>query len=150
MIDRLAAPDDRTWRALEPAVASLLGALLSPTVDWTFAVLFLLVAVGYGLVLSLAALAVEEFSFHRYRRPRDLMTAFAAAVAENLGHRQLTALWPVRGIRDAVRGGKATWGEMTRVGFGTTPDHGAGAVGPAPLTGSISGAAEVWTDAARR
>ena len=88
-------------------------------VDVGFALLFAAVALGYGLLLSLAALTVEEFSFHRYRRWRDLGGGLVAAVAENFGYRQLHAWWRLQGLVAALRARPAAWGTMARIGFGT-------------------------------
>jgi cellulose synthase/poly-beta-1,6-N-acetylglucosamine synthase-like glycosyltransferase len=143
----LALPFYLLFELLAPVVelfglVALGGGLLLGAIDWSFAVLFLLVALGYGLALSFVALVVEEYSFHRYHGWRDLALALAAAVVENLGYRQLTAVWRLRGLADAVRGGKATWGQMTRVGF-TTAEKG----GPVPQAGPVLRAGEVLTDA---
>ncbi|PVZ14575.1 glycosyltransferase family 2 protein [Actinomycetospora cinnamomea] len=121
-------------------VALLLGLLLG-AIDWTFAVLFFLVAVGYGVVLSLVALVVEEYSFHRYRGWRDLAAALGATVVENLGYRQVTAWWRLRGLADSLLRRRARWGQMTRKGFTATP-HATGA-GPVPDTGPVLGPTEV-------
>jgi ABC-type transport system involved in cytochrome bd biosynthesis fused ATPase/permease subunit len=142
----LALPFYLLFELLAPVVElvgllALAGGLLLGAIDWSFAVLFFLVALGYGLALSFVALVVEEYSFHRYRRWRDLAVALAAAVVENLGYRQLTAVWRLRGLADALRGGKATWGQMTRVGF-TTAEQG----GPVPQAGPVLRAGEVLTD----
>ncbi len=82
------------------------------------ALALLLVAYAYAVLVSLAALAVEEFSYHRYGRWRDLLVAALSAVAENLGYRQLTALWRVQGLWQALARREAQWGVMTRSGFG--------------------------------
>jgi cellulose synthase/poly-beta-1,6-N-acetylglucosamine synthase-like glycosyltransferase len=88
-----------------------------------FAILFALFAIGYGVFLSVAALAIEEFSFHRYHRWKDLGVGIAAALLENLGYRQLHALWRLRGLIDATRRREVGWGAMTRAGFTTaTPE----------------------------
>jgi cellulose synthase/poly-beta-1,6-N-acetylglucosamine synthase-like glycosyltransferase len=86
-------------------------------VDVAFALKFMLVAYGYALVVTLTALLVEEFSFRRYHRWADLFTVLAAAVVENIGYRQLTSWWRVRGLIGALRGTRHVWGTMTRVGF---------------------------------
>jgi cellulose synthase/poly-beta-1,6-N-acetylglucosamine synthase-like glycosyltransferase len=99
-------------------LAVLLG-LAFGLVDWTFGVLFLLVAVGYGVFLSVAALTVEEFTFHRYPRWRDLGVALVAAVLENVGYRQLHAWWRFRGLLATLRGQPRHWGAMPRAGFET-------------------------------
>jgi cellulose synthase/poly-beta-1,6-N-acetylglucosamine synthase-like glycosyltransferase len=120
----LGMPYYLAFEALAPVVelggflAVLLG-LAFGLVDWTFGVLFLLVAVGYGVFLSLAALTVEEFTFHRYPRWRDLAVAFAAAVLENVGYRQLHAWWRLRGLVAMLRRRTGHWGAMPRAGFDT-------------------------------
>jgi hypothetical protein len=67
------------------ALSILLGLVNMP-----FALVFAGVAFGYGMFVSVSALAVEEFSFHRYRRWRDLLVAVGAAVFENIGYRSST------------------------------------------------------------
>ena len=81
-----------------------------------FVVAFLMVAFGFGVALSVAAVGLEELSFRRYPRLRDVMQLFALAVAENFGYRQLTTFWRVRGMISALRRKKG-WGAMSRKGF---------------------------------
>jgi cellulose synthase/poly-beta-1,6-N-acetylglucosamine synthase-like glycosyltransferase len=97
-----------------PAV--LLGLALG-VVSAEFALLFAAVALLYGVALSVAAMLVEEMSFRKYRRWRDLWIGIAAAVAENVGYRQLHSWWRLKGLVAAVRGSEAPWGEMPRIGF---------------------------------
>jgi cellulose synthase/poly-beta-1,6-N-acetylglucosamine synthase-like glycosyltransferase len=85
--------------------------------DASMALLLLAVSLGYSFLLTVVALAMEEFSFHRYRRRRDLVAALAAATLENLGYRHLTAWWRVVGTYQALRVTPAEWGAMTRTGF---------------------------------
>ena len=105
------------------AVGALVGlhalGVVGALVDPTLAILLLAVSWGYSVLLTLAALALEEFSFRRYQRRRDLFTALAAAVIENLGYRQITAWWRVRGTFQALRSTAPEWGTMTRTGFAT-------------------------------
>jgi len=52
------------------------------------------------------------------------------AVLENLGYRQLTVWWRLRGVLSYLRGKKA-WGKMTRTGFESANDiQGTRPVGP--------------------
>ncbi len=81
-----------------------------------FVVLFLMVAFGFGVALSIAAVGLEELSFRRYPRLSDVMRLFGLAVAENFGYRQLSTYWRVRGMFSALRRKKG-WGAMTRKGF---------------------------------
>jgi cellulose synthase/poly-beta-1,6-N-acetylglucosamine synthase-like glycosyltransferase len=98
-------------------VAVPLG-ILTGTVNMSYVWVFLLVAYAYAILVSVAAVCVEEFTFHTYRRWRDLGLLLAAGVVENLWFRQLTAWWRVRGLVRAIRGGSYEWGSMTRTGFG--------------------------------
>jgi cellulose synthase/poly-beta-1,6-N-acetylglucosamine synthase-like glycosyltransferase len=97
------------------AVLGFSFGLLSPG----FAALFFTVALGYGVLLSVMALLVEEMSYHRYERWRDLGAALVAAVVENIGFRQLHSWWRLQGLWQAMRGGTLDWGVMTRTGFTT-------------------------------
>jgi hypothetical protein len=69
------------------------------------------------MVISLTALLLEEISFHRYPRWRDLGIGFCAAVLENVGYRQALAVFQLRGIWATLRKRQAVWGQMTREGF---------------------------------
>jgi cellulose synthase/poly-beta-1,6-N-acetylglucosamine synthase-like glycosyltransferase len=86
-------------------------------VDVGFAWRFALVAYGYGLLVSLVALFIEEVSFHRYPRWTDMLRGVVAAVLENFGYRQLLAVWQVIGAAGAWHGRQAVWGTMHRTGF---------------------------------
>lgn len=92
-------------------VSLLLGAV-SPL----FAVAFLMAAVIYGIALSLAAVLLEEISFRRYERFRDLLKLMGLAILENFGYRQLTTYWRAKGIWSYLRKVE-TWGKMERKGF---------------------------------
>ncbi|WP_040155640.1 glycosyltransferase family 2 protein [Mobilicoccus massiliensis] len=95
--------------------------LVFGVVDPVYALLFLVLAYGYALLVSCASLAIEELTFHKYTRWRDLVVALAASIAENVGYRQLTAWWRCEGLVAGIRGTKAEWGTMTRTGFDDTP-----------------------------
>lgn len=85
-------------------------------VDVVFAQLFFLTAVAYGALISVMAVLLEEVSFRRYPRVRDLLMLAAFGVLENFGYRQLTTWWRLRGTIDFVRG-RQGWGHMARKGF---------------------------------
>lgn len=94
----------------------VLISLLLGAVSLQFAVAFFAVAFVFGIVLSVAAVALEEFSFRRYRRFSDLLRLFMTAVIENFGYRQLTTFWRMRGLYTYLRRVKS-WGSMERKGF---------------------------------
>ncbi len=85
-------------------------------VNTEFALLFLGVAIGFGTLLSVWAIVLEEFSFKRYRRARDTWRLIGFAVIEGLGYRQMTVIFRLLGFWNFVRGVES-WGRMTREGF---------------------------------
>ena len=98
----------------------LASVLLSWALGWTdaaFAVAFLTFSVLLGMVLSLCAVLLEEFSFHRYPRWSDLARMASYALIENVGYRQMNTLFRCLGLWDYLRERK-DWGAMTRVGLG--------------------------------
>jgi len=96
----------------------ILGLLLN-AIDWPFAILFFLTAYGLGAVLTFMALVLEEMNFHRYHTFGDRVMLVVWALLENLGYRQLTVIWRLKGMWNYVRGSQK-WGTMERKGFTTT------------------------------
>jgi cellulose synthase/poly-beta-1,6-N-acetylglucosamine synthase-like glycosyltransferase len=84
--------------------------------DVPFALLFLLVAWGSGMILSVWGIALEEVGFRRYRRPADLARLLLYALLENFGYRQLTVWFRLRAFWSAARY-RHVWGRMTPPGF---------------------------------
>jgi cellulose synthase/poly-beta-1,6-N-acetylglucosamine synthase-like glycosyltransferase len=70
-----------------------------------------------GTLLSTTVVAVEEFTFHRYRTGRDLLALLAAGVLENVGYRQVHAFYRLQGLLFAVTRRKPVWTAMPRTGF---------------------------------
>jgi cellulose synthase/poly-beta-1,6-N-acetylglucosamine synthase-like glycosyltransferase len=97
---------------------SLLLGIVSPV----FTTAFLLVAIGFGTALSIAAVALEELTFRRYPRFSDLLRLFLLAVVENLGFRQLITYWRARGIISWFWR-REEWGRMERKGFTQRDPH---------------------------
>lgn len=100
-------------------LAAIGTGLILGIVDPGLAILVAAAALGYGLMLGLAAICVEELTYRRYRRWRDLALVIAAAFVEQAGPRQLQAYWRLQGIWSAVRSQEATWEPLARTGFGT-------------------------------
>jgi cellulose synthase/poly-beta-1,6-N-acetylglucosamine synthase-like glycosyltransferase len=101
-----------------PAVVAwwLLGDLSA-----VFVVAFLVVAILLGVVLSLAALTLEEHSFRRHRDGRDIVRLVGFSVVENVGYRQIVSFWRFVAFFDLVRR-RGDWGEMRRKGFTTVAE----------------------------
>jgi cellulose synthase/poly-beta-1,6-N-acetylglucosamine synthase-like glycosyltransferase len=119
----LALPYYVLFELLAP-VLELVGAVLGPLalvtglLEPTQALAVMLAVYAYAMFVSVAALAVEEFSFHRYGRWRDLAVSLGVALVENVGYRQLTAWWRLQGLWAGLRRREHVWGVMTRQGFG--------------------------------
>jgi len=77
---------------------------------------FLFIAVGFGLLLSVSGLLLEEMTFHLYPRGRHLLMLIGAVVLENLGYRQLNSVWRLIGLFRWMFRSRAHWGEMKRKG----------------------------------
>ena len=117
----IAVPFYTFGEALAPLVEVLgyvitVAGLALGVVNVGFALLFMLVAWGYGMLLSLWAVVLEEASFRRYRRLGDLLRLVAFATLENFGYRQRTVWWRLKAFFTVWRY-QHVWGEMTRTGF---------------------------------
>jgi cellulose synthase/poly-beta-1,6-N-acetylglucosamine synthase-like glycosyltransferase len=103
----------------------------------SYAWAFLLASLGYGILVNIFAVLVGAWKFRigladrlqrgllPFERRRDVFILLAYAVMENLGFRQLTVYWRLRGLWDAWRG-KTGWEKFDRVGFRPreAPGHG--------------------------
>jgi len=98
-------------------IFTLLGLLLG-VISPEIAALFFIVSVGFGMLLSISAVLLEQFTARRYPAARDVLQLVWVAVLENLGFRQLLTFWRAQGLIDVIRRKKG-WGAMERRGFGT-------------------------------
>lgn len=119
------------------ALILLPAGLILGAVDVTFAWQLAIAAYVYGFIVTLAATTTEELCFPRYHRWSDIGVMIVAAAIENVGYRQLVAVWQVMGIVDAIRRRKSGWGTMTRTGFGKAAEVPDDSGGPTvPTSGS--------------
>lgn len=122
VVGMLALPFYLFFELLAPLV-ELSGLVLVPlsvligAVNVDFLWKFLLAAYAYAAVVSLVSVAVEEYAFHRFTRWNDVWGAVVGVVAENLGYRQFTAWWRLRGMWDALHRAPQVWTPLTRAGF---------------------------------
>lgn len=110
------------FEALGPAV-EVLGYALLPAfyflglLNPPFALLFLLLALGYGVLLTHLAVGVETLLLRRYPRLRERLLLLALALLEVLGYRQVLA-WERFLATFQVLRKRGVWGEMRRKGVG--------------------------------
>ncbi len=103
-------------------VVELVGYLLTGfglafgLVDVEIALLFFAAALGYGMLLTVWAVILDEVTFRTYPRHRDFARMLLFAFLEPFGYRQLTVIWRLRSFWSAFRR-HTHWGEMRRTGF---------------------------------
>jgi cellulose synthase/poly-beta-1,6-N-acetylglucosamine synthase-like glycosyltransferase len=115
----LAVPFYVLFELLGPLVEAVglvvfVAAALLGVIAWPEAGVFMLLALSLGLLLSISAIMLEEFSFPMYRKPRELALLYAAAVLENFGYRQLTVWWRLKGFVRWLGGRRHRWETITR------------------------------------
>jgi cellulose synthase/poly-beta-1,6-N-acetylglucosamine synthase-like glycosyltransferase len=103
-------------------LASVLLAAGLGLLDVGTAVVMVGLALAVGTLLSTTTIAVEEFTFHRYRRGRDLLSLVAAGALENVGFRQVHAWFRLRGLIAALTRRTPVWTAMPRTGFSTAAE----------------------------
>lgn len=123
-IGMIAAPYYFFLEVLGPVIEFLgyltfITALLLGTASMPYVLAFLAVAFALGISISFAAVGLEELSFRRYPRMRDLLILLVIAVVENVGYRQISICWRLRGMISKLRGSRS-WGAMERKGFTTS------------------------------
>jgi len=117
-------------------VVEALGTILVPlcllvlhTPFWIF-LLFLVLSIGYGTLLSMGSVVMEEITQGRYPKLRHVMTLMLYSVIENVGYRQIVTFFRAAGVLQAFRGRR--WNRWEFV-----EHHGMGAAGgTTELTGS--------------
>jgi hypothetical protein len=78
---------------------------------------FLVLSVLYSILVSVLAVLLEDITFRRYPKARDMAVLVGAAALEHLGYRQLTVWWRIRAFWEYWRG-DLSWGAMERRGVG--------------------------------
>ena len=79
-----------------------------------FFIIFMMLAVGLGMLISVISLSLEEVSFRSSNNAAELLLLFIVAIIENLGYRQLNAIWRVIGIINWLTKTENKWGDMDR------------------------------------
>ncbi len=93
-----------------------LAILATGRINTPFVVLFFLLALVLGIILSLLSILLEEYSLRRYPSLKDVVVIIVFAILENFGYRQYLAGVRFKAYFDYLSG-KAGWGEMERKGF---------------------------------
>jgi cellulose synthase/poly-beta-1,6-N-acetylglucosamine synthase-like glycosyltransferase len=122
MVGLVALPGFAVFEMLSPII-ELSGYVLLPLLlllgylDASYAGAFMVLSILYSILVSVLAVLLEDITFRRYPRARDMAVLVGAAVLEHLGYRQLTVWWRVRAFWEYWRG-DLSWGAMERRGVG--------------------------------
>jgi cellulose synthase/poly-beta-1,6-N-acetylglucosamine synthase-like glycosyltransferase len=81
--------------------------------------LFLFLAVGYGTLLSMGSVVLEEITLRRYPRLKHVMVLMVYAVLENVGYRQMVTFFRAQGVLQHFLGRKR-WEAVQHKGLATT------------------------------
>jgi cellulose synthase/poly-beta-1,6-N-acetylglucosamine synthase-like glycosyltransferase len=102
-------------------VAAVLTSMALGLVPPAVAGAVLVLAIALGVLLSATAIAVEELTYHRYGRGRDLLALMGTAVVEHLWFRWAHSWYRLRGLVAALTRRTPVWTAMPRVGFSGDP-----------------------------
>jgi len=117
----LAIPYFLLFEALGPVVEVLGYVLLAASyflhiLFVPFALLFMVLAILYGMLLSEMAVGIETLLLARYPRLRDRVILLLAALLEFVGYRQVLA-WERFIAMFQVRSRRGQWGSMVKTGI---------------------------------
>jgi cellulose synthase/poly-beta-1,6-N-acetylglucosamine synthase-like glycosyltransferase len=96
----------------------LVFGLIFHAVNLPFAILFFMAAWGLMIILTIFSIIMEETTFRKYTKFTDLLKMFMYSLLENIGYRQVTVFWRLKGFWNYFRGVK-NWNKTKRVGFNT-------------------------------
>lgn len=74
--------------------------------------LFMVLSIGYGTMLSMGSIALEEITLRRYPRLKDVLVLMVFAVVENLGYRQVVTLFRAWGVLQSLGGRRSNHWEV--------------------------------------
>ncbi len=136
-IGMLVVPYYILFEVLGPVVEFLgyLCVLLSYVIgllDTRFLILFVTLAILYGVFLSTAGIFLEELTFRRYPRWRHLFKLLLYGVFENFGYRQINTFWRFQAFLQYLVGDHA-WEYVHKKGLHRRKKRSPAAQGGAPL-----------------
>ncbi len=90
-------------------------ALFFGVVPVSLFVLFVLLSLAYGALLSVGGVLLEELTYRRYPGFRDLMLLLIYAITENVGYRQLVLYYRFQGLVRFISGFRK-WEKVAHAG----------------------------------
>ena len=120
-VGMLSLPAFVLFELLGPVV-ELLGLVVVPIayvvgiLNVRYMAVFLVLALLLSVLVSVVAVLLDDITFRRHRRTRDLMLLILVSIVENVGYRQITVWWRVCAFWEYWRGQRG-WGQMERRGL---------------------------------
>jgi Glycosyltransferases, probably involved in cell wall biogenesis len=121
LIGLFAAPYFWIFEMLGPVI-EVLGYIFIPLsyffglLNVKYFIMFLIASILYGIVLSIGAILLEEYTFNKYSTMTDLFKLTIYGILENFGYRQMTTLFRIEGII-RFKKFKDSWGKIKRKNF---------------------------------
>lgn len=81
-----------------------------------FVVLFLIFGYSFATMISVGSILLEEMTYRRYVRSREVARLLFYCLLEHFPYRQLTMIWRLQGMWQYFRG-DVQWRPMKRTGF---------------------------------
>ena len=97
-------------------IVTLVAALATGSIRADLAFALFLAAYGFGLLINLSALLLEQTAYDLYKGWRNKAWLIVWSIAEGLFFRPLTVVWRLRGLWRFLRK-KTDWGTIDRRGF---------------------------------
>ncbi len=91
-------------------------------IDLEFFMLFLTLSVLLGIFFSTGAILLEEITYRRYPKIKNLLLLLFYGVVENFGYRQVISLWRTEALFNALLSRKKGWEFVDKKGFSTTEE----------------------------
>ncbi|MEN9355207.1 MAG: hypothetical protein RL318_2532 [Fibrobacterota bacterium] len=115
----LSFPYMTLFEAIEPLieVGGIVFFLVSAwfgVIDWSAAVLFLVLVYVLGFLQTLNAVLLEEVSYRLFQNYRQIFKLLFATLLESFGYRQMNTWWRLLGVIQWALKRKQEWGNMTR------------------------------------
>ncbi|AJA47566.1 poly-beta-1,6-N-acetyl-D-glucosamine synthase [Clostridium pasteurianum DSM 525 = ATCC 6013] len=79
-------------------------------------ILFLISSILYGIILSIGAILLEDYTFSKYKSIKQLLRLSWYGILENFGYRQMTTFFRVEAIL-RFKKFKNSWGKIKRKSF---------------------------------
>ena len=127
VLGMLAMPYYFFFELLGPVVEGL-GFIIIPLsyfsglLSFKYFILFFITTTIFGVIISVGALAIEEYTFNKYSKLSDVLLLTLYSVVENFFYRQMTVIFRLLGVL-RYRKFKYSWSKMKRHGFSqSNPD----------------------------